>query len=95
MLNLTESLGAERGLDELVVPEAREVSSGFGRSGGLVSRLVELLWLVELWTDELLLESPCPSVEVEVDWFRKTVSAGELSGEDLSELVKEIRMRLS
>ena len=95
MLNLTESLGAEWGLGELAILEAREVSSGAGGVGGLVSRLVELLWLVELWTDGLLLESPCPSVEVEVDWFRKTVSAGELSGEDLSELVKEIRMRLS
>jgi len=95
MLNLTESLGAEWGLGELAVPEAREVSSGSGRSGGLVSRLVELLWLVELWMDELLLKSSCLSVGVKVDWFREPVSAGELSTGGPSELAKEIRMRLS
>ena len=99
MLNLTESLGAERGLDELVVPEAREVSSGFGRSGGLVSRLVELLWLVELWMDELLLKSSCLSVGVKVVWFREPVSASEPStgGSSCrsSKFSKDIRIRLS
>ena len=93
-MNLTESLGAERGLDELVVPEAREVSSGLGRSGGLISRSVELLWLVEL-----ILKSSCVSVGVEVVRFREPVSASEPStgGSSCrsSKISKDIRIRLS
>ena len=93
MLNLTESLGAEWGLGELAVPEAREVSSGSGR---LVSRLVELLWLVELGMDKLLLKSSCLSVGVDAVLFREFVfGSAPPTGGSSCRSSKLIRIRLS
>ena len=69
------------------------MSSGLGRSGGLISRSVELLWSVEL-----MLKSSCISVGAEVVWFREPVSASEPStgGSSCrsSKLSNDIFMRL-
>ena len=70
------------------------MSSGLGRSGGLISKSVELLWSVELRKKSSYL-----SFSSELVWFRKSVSASEpLTGGSScrsSEFSNDILIRLS